>query len=77
REYYVERPGTYRDYNNIKAADVFGGAEMQIKTVENVMHIPINHYFSNDMDAMKDLGDAVGAVTVDNAFAYDAQGIHY
>ena len=50
---------------------------MQIKTVENVLHIPINHYFSIDMDAMKDLGDAVGGVTVDNAFAFDAEGIHY
>ncbi len=26
---------------------------------------------------MKDLGDAVGGVTVDNAFAFDAEGIHY
>lgn len=69
--------GTNGEYNKINAAHVFGGADMQIKTVENVLHIPINHYFSIDMDAMKDLGDAVGGVTVDNAFAFDAEGIHY
>ena len=77
RDYYVEMAGTNGEYNKINAAHVFGGADMQIKTVENVLHIPINHYFSIDMDAMKDLGDAVGGVTVDNAFAFDAEGIHY
>lgn len=77
RDYYVEMAGTNGEYNKINAAHVFGGADMQIKTVENVLNIPINHYFSIDMDAMKDLGDAVGGVTVDNAFAFDAEGIHY
>ena len=77
RDYYVEIAGTDGEYNKINAAHVFGGADMQIKTVENILHIPINHYFSVDMDAMKDLGDAVGGVTVNNAFAFDAEGIHY
>lgn len=75
--FYGILAGTNGEYNKINAAHVFGGADMQIKTVENVLHIPINHYFSIDMDAMKDLGDAVGGVTVDNAFAFDAEGIHY
>ncbi|MGG5331698.1 phosphatase PAP2/LCP family protein [Enterococcus sp. AZ163] len=77
RDYYVEMAGTNGEWNKINAAHVFGGADMQIKTVENVLHIPISHYFSVDMDAMKDLGDAVGGVTVNNAFEFDAEGIHY
>ena len=77
RDYYVEMAGTNGEYNKINAAHVFRWCRYANKTVENVLHIPINHYFSIDMDAMKDLGDAVGSVTVDNAFAFDAEGIHY
>ncbi len=41
-----EMAGTNGEYNKINAAHVFGGADMQNKTVENVfLHIPINHYF--------------------------------
>ncbi|MGC3746361.1 LCP family protein [Enterococcus faecalis] len=41
------------------------------------MHIPITHFFSIVLVAMKDVGDAVGGVTVDNAIALDAEGIQY
>ena len=36
RDYYVEMAGTNGEYNKINAAHVFGGADMQNKTVENV-----------------------------------------
>lgn len=45
--------------------------------VENVLYILINYYFLIDMDVMKDFGDVVGGVIVDNVFVFDVEGIYY
>jgi len=41
------------------------------------LSIPIHHYVSVNMDGLQTLVDAVGGVTVDNAFAFSAEGIDY
>lgn len=77
RDAYVEIIGKVGVYDKINHAHSFGGDEMMIETVEHYLDIPINHYFVINMDGLAALSDAVGGVTVDNDFEFDAEGIHY
>ncbi|WP_207696633.1 hypothetical protein DOK67_0002307 [Enterococcus sp. DIV0212c] len=77
RDAYVEIVGKDGLYDKINHAHSFGGDEMMIDTVEQYLDIPINHYFVINMDGLAALSDAVGGVTVNNDFAFDAEGIHY
>ena len=51
--------------NKINAAYAFGGAELQIKTVEDFLGIDINHIAIVDFAGFRDLIDAIGGVEVD------------
>lgn len=77
RDAYVEIIGEDGLTDKINHAHSYGGEKMIIDTVENYLDIPINHYFSINMDGLSELAEAVGGVTVDNAFEFDAEGIHY
>lgn len=77
RDAYVEIVGKEGVYDKINHAHSFGGDEMMIDTVEHYLDIPINHYFVINMDGLAALSDAVGGVTVNNDFEFDAEGIHY
>lgn len=77
RDAYVEIVGKEGLYDKINHAHSYGGEKMIIDTVEKYLDIPINHYFVINMDGLSALGDAVGGVTVNNDFAFDAEGIHY
>ncbi|WP_206912078.1 hypothetical protein IGL98_001417 [Enterococcus sp. DIV0840] len=77
RDAYVEIVGEDGLHDKINHAHSFGGDKMMIDTVEHYLDIPINHYFVIDMDGLAALSDAVGGVTVNNDFAFDAEGIHY
>ncbi|MGX7262971.1 phosphatase PAP2/LCP family protein [Enterococcus crotali] len=77
RDAYVEIIGKNGVYDKINHAHSFGGDEMMIETVEHYLDIPINHYFVINMDGLAALSDAVGGVTVNNDFEFDAEGIHY
>lgn len=77
RDAYVEIIGQDGLYDKINHAHSFGGEKMIIDTVENYLDIPINHYFSINMDGLSQLAEAVGGVDVDNEFEFDAEGIHY
>ncbi|WP_086444263.1 phosphatase PAP2/LCP family protein [Candidatus Enterococcus lemimoniae] len=77
RDAYVEIIGKEGVYDKINHAHSFGGDEMMIETVEHYLDIPINHYFVINMDGLAALSDAVGGVTVNNDFEFDAEGIHY
>lgn len=77
RDAYVEIIGKDGAYDKINHAHSFGGDEMMIDTVEHYLGIPINHYFVINMDGLAALSDAVGGVTVNNDFEFDAEGIHY
>ncbi|MBO0422138.1 phosphatase PAP2/LCP family protein [Enterococcus plantarum] len=77
RDAYVEIIGKEGAYDKINHAHSFGGEEMMIDTIEHYLDIPINHYFVINMDGLAALSDAVGGVTVNNDFAFDAEGIHY
>ncbi|WP_114571743.1 LCP family glycopolymer transferase [Exiguobacterium flavidum] len=56
--------------DKVNHAFAFGGPNMAIETVENLLDIPINYYIEINMAGFMALVDAVGGVTVDNAFAF-------
>ena len=51
--------------DKINAAYAFGGAELQVKTVEDFLGIDINHIAIVDFAGFQDLIDSVGGVKVD------------
>jgi LCP family protein required for cell wall assembly len=63
RDTYAEIPG--QAPTKINAAFAFGGATLQIKTIEQFLGIEIDHVAIVDFTGFEDLIDAVGGVTVD------------
>jgi LCP family protein required for cell wall assembly len=63
RDTLAEIPG--QDAQKINAAYAFGGAALQVKTVENFLGIDIDHVVILDFEGFADFIDAVGGVTVD------------
>jgi LCP family protein required for cell wall assembly len=62
RDTYAEIPG--RAPTKINAAYAFGGAALQIKTIEQFLGIQIDHVAIIDFTGFENLIDAVGGVTV-------------
>lgn len=64
--------------DKINHAYAFGGAEMSIATVENLLDIPVDHYIRVNMESFRDIVDAVGGVTVNNTlyFTYEGYTFH-
>ena len=63
RDSFAEIPGQAPE--KINAAFAFGGAALQIKTVEQFLGIEIDHVAIVDFTGLEDLIDAVGGVKVD------------
>ncbi|HVD40159.1 MAG TPA: LCP family protein [Solirubrobacterales bacterium] len=63
RDAYAEIPGYPPE--KINAAFAYGGAALQIKTIEGFLGIEIDHVAIVDFTGFEDLIDAVGGVTVD------------
>jgi LCP family protein required for cell wall assembly len=63
RDAFAEIPG--HAPQKINAAFAFGGAALQIRTVEEFLDIPIDHVAIVDFTGFEDLIDAVGGVEVD------------
>jgi LCP family protein required for cell wall assembly len=63
RDSYSEIPG--QAPQKINGAYAFGGAALQIETIEQFLDIPIDHVAIVDFTGFEDLIDAVGGVTVD------------
>lgn len=63
RDVFAEIPGAAPQ--RINAAYAFGGAGLQIRTVEQFLGIEINHVAIVDFTGFEDLIDAVGGVVVD------------
>jgi LCP family protein required for cell wall assembly len=63
RDSFAEIPGNAP--TKINAAFAYGGAALQIKTIEQFLGIQIDHVAIVDFTGFEDLIDAVGGVTVD------------
>ena len=74
RDSYAEIPG--QEPQKINAAFAFGGAALQVKTIEQFLGIQIDHVAIVDFTGFEDLIDAVGGVEVDlpHALCADISG---
>jgi LCP family protein required for cell wall assembly len=63
RDSYAEIPG--HETTKINAAFAFGGAALQIKTIEKFLNLQIDHVAIVDFTGFEDLINAVGGVEVD------------
>jgi LCP family protein required for cell wall assembly len=63
RDSYAEIPGNAP--TKINAAFAYGGAALQIKTIEQFLNIQIDHVAIVDFTGFEDLIDAVGGVKID------------
>lgn len=70
RDAYTEIAGLSR-HDKINHAFAFGGAEMSLETVENLLDIPIDYVMQINMEGFKDIIDALGGIHVMNDFAFD------
>ncbi len=57
--------------DKINHAYAFGGIEMSLATMENLLDIPIDYVVQVNMEGFKDIVDAVGGVDVNNPNAFD------
>lgn len=60
--------------DKINHAYAFGGEEMSMATVENLLDIPIDYYVKINMEGFKDIVDAVDGITVNNTFSFSEGG---
>lgn len=63
--------------DKINHAYAFGNVPMAIDTVEHFLDIPIDYYVKVNMEAFKDIVDALGGVTVNNSFAFSSGKHHF
>ncbi|MCT2537236.1 LCP family protein [Aquibacillus koreensis] len=72
RDTYVDIPG--RGMDKINHAYAFGGSDLTLNTVEQVLDVPIHFYSKINMEGFIQGVDAIGGVTVNNSFAFDQDG---
>ncbi|WP_197730804.1 LCP family protein [Staphylococcus petrasii] len=48
----------------INHAYAYGGPDMAVKSLENLMNVPVDHYISINMDGVKTVVDEIGGVTL-------------
>lgn len=76
RDTYTEIVGKgFKD--KINHAYAFGGMEMAIKTVENLLSIPIDYVAQVNMESFVDIIEIVGGITVDNSLDFHYQDEHF
>lgn len=57
--------------DKINHAHAFGGTDMSIATVENLLDIELDYYVRMNMDGLSELVDELGSITVDNEIAWN------
>lgn len=68
--------------DKINHAYAFGGTDMSILTVENLLDIELDYYVSMNMEGLAEMVDALGGITVQNELdwvdsGYYQKGFHY
>ncbi|SEM66178.1 cell envelope-related function transcriptional attenuator common domain-containing protein [Mesobacillus persicus] len=63
--------------DKINHAYAFGGVEMSMDTVENLLDIPIDYYVKVNMEGFQDIVDAVGGIEVNNSFEFTEDKIKF
>ncbi|UTE77508.1 LytR family transcriptional regulator [Rossellomorea sp. KS-H15a] len=60
--------------DKINHSYAFGGVQMSMDTVENLLDIPIDYYVKINMEGFEDIVNAVGGVTVENDLNFSTGG---
>ncbi|UKS60203.1 polyisoprenyl-teichoic acid--peptidoglycan teichoic acid transferase TagU [Bacillus toyonensis] len=76
RDTYTEIIGKGKK-DKINHAYAFGGIDMSVKTVENFLNVPVDHYIEVNMAGFKDIVDAVGGVDVNNDLEFTSRESHF
>jgi polyisoprenyl-teichoic acid--peptidoglycan teichoic acid transferase len=63
--------------DKINHAYAFGGAEMAMDTVEEMLDIPIDYYVQINMEGFEDIVNAVGGITVNNDLNFQSGGYSF
>lgn len=68
-------------YDKINHAYAYGGTEVAINSVQELLGIPIDYYVTVNMAGLEQIVDAIGGIKVDSPFAFsfyeDETGITY
>lgn len=70
RVYYPQ----YNNYDKINHAYVYGGPQLTMQLVEELLHIPIDYYASVNMKGLQTLVDAIGGVEVTSPLTFNYKG---
>ncbi|KXH81919.1 LCP family protein [Sporosarcina sp. HYO08] len=76
RDTYTEIVG-YGKKDKLNHAFAFGGIEMSLASVENLLDMPIDYVAEINMEGFQDIVDAVGGIKVENAFDFTQDSIHF
>lgn len=71
RDTLVDIPGYGQ--GKINSAYAYGGAALQIQTVEQLTGLPVNHYVELNFDGFPEIVDALGGVDIEVPEAIDSQ----
>lgn len=63
RDTRTDIPG--KGINKINAAHAFGGPQLAVKTVENLLEIPIHYYVKVNLEGFEQIIDALGGIEID------------
>ncbi|WP_160112567.1 LCP family protein [Salicibibacter kimchii] len=72
RDACVQIPGRMQK-DKINHAHAFGGADLAVETVEDLLDIPVDYYVTFNFDAFMDIIDVFDGVDVDVPFAFSEQ----
>lgn len=75
RDIYTNIVG-YGTVDKLNHAYAFGGVDMAMNSIEQLLDIPIDHYVTINLDGMEDLINAVGGIEVDNKIDFTLDGVH-
>ncbi|EJQ41432.1 LytR family transcriptional regulator [Bacillus sp. AY3-1] len=76
RDSYTEIVGKGKK-DKINHAYAFGGIDMAVKTVENFLNVPVDHYIEVNMAGFRDIVDAVGGIDVNNDLEFTSRDQHF
>ncbi|OAB48530.1 LCP family protein [Paenibacillus antarcticus] len=63
--------------DKINHAYAFGGVNMSIQTVENLLQVPINYYIKVNMEGFSQIIDLLGGVELENPFSFQYEGYDF
>jgi len=69
RDTYTEIVGRGMS-DKVNHAFAFGGTEMALASIENLLDIPIDYVVQVNMDSFKDIVDAVGGISINNTLDF-------